>query len=152
MLTGLSTNMSSRLHHVGFVVSSIPQEIGKFADSIGAQWNETIVYDPLQKARVTFLRTSCPADALIELVEPVGDESPVLQFLRKGGGLHHLCYEVDDLDAHLKAMRLKGAVIVRRPRPAVAFENRRVAWTFTGEKLLLEFLEKHLVPAALTPV
>jgi methylmalonyl-CoA/ethylmalonyl-CoA epimerase len=141
-------NGSSRLHHIGFVVASIPQQIERLADSIGAQWNETILHDPLQKARVTFLRTSCPSDALIELVEPAGEESPVLQFLQKGGGLHHLCYEVQDLDAHLKTMRLKGAVIVRRPLPAVAFDNRRIAWTCTRQKLLLEFLEKEVLQEA----
>jgi len=110
--------------------------------SLGADWDKTIFHDPLQKARVAFLRTPCPADALIELVEPAGEGSPILQFLQKGGGLHHLCYEVEDLDAHLRTMRQKGAVVVRRPLPAVAFENRRIAWTFTGQKLLLEFLER----------
>lgn len=110
--------------------------------SLGADWDKIIFHDPLQKARVTFLRTPCPTDALIELVEPAGEGSPILQFLQKGGGLHHLCYEVEDLDAHLRTMRQKGAVVVRQPLPAVAFENRRIAWTFTGQKLLLEFLER----------
>jgi methylmalonyl-CoA/ethylmalonyl-CoA epimerase len=142
MHTGFTMNGGSRLHHIGFVVASIAQEIERFADSIGAHWNETILHDPLQKARVAFLRTSGPTDALVELIEPAGEGSPVQQFLQKGGGLHHLCYEVDDLEDHLRAMRLKGAVVVRGPRPALAFDNRRIAWTFTREKLLLEFLER----------
>jgi methylmalonyl-CoA/ethylmalonyl-CoA epimerase len=133
---------TASLHHVGFVVSSIQHEVREFAGSVGAQWDEVIFEDPLQKAKVTFLRSSCPADALIELVEPAPMQSPVLQFLEKGGGLHHMCYEVDDLDAHLRTMREHGAVMVRRPLPAVAFGNRRIAWTLTKGKLLLEFLER----------
>jgi methylmalonyl-CoA/ethylmalonyl-CoA epimerase len=135
-------NEGIRLHHVGFVVSSIPNEIEGFAESVGAHWDERIFHDPLQRARVTFLRTRCSTDALIELVEPAEEKSPIFRFLQEGGGLHHLCYEVEDLDAHLRSVRRKGMVVVKRPRPAVAFENRRIAWTFTGQKLLLEFLER----------
>jgi methylmalonyl-CoA/ethylmalonyl-CoA epimerase len=130
-----------RIHHVGFVVSNIAAEIGGFLASLQATWNEKIFMDPLQKVKVAFLRTPNRADAQIELVEPVVPDSPVLAFLNKGGGLHHLCYEVDDLDEHLRSMRLQGHVLVRKPHPAVAFENRRIAWTITKQKLLLEFLE-----------
>jgi methylmalonyl-CoA/ethylmalonyl-CoA epimerase len=133
---------STRLHHVGFVVPSISDGVEGFRQSMGADWDTQIFHDPLQKAKVTFLRTLCPSDALIELVEPAGEGSPVLHFLQKGGGLHHLCYEVEDLDAHLIAMRLDGSVIVRRALPAIAFENRRIAWALTRQKLLLEFLER----------
>lgn len=135
-------NQSTRLHHVGFVVASISNGIEGFKDSMGADWNREIFHDPLQKAKVTFLRTPSPTDALIELVEPAGEGSPVLHFLQKGGGLHHLCYEVEDLDSHLTTMRLNGAVVVRRALPAIAFHNRRIAWVLTGQKLLLEFLER----------
>lgn len=135
-------NQSARLHHVGFVVPSICDEVEGFRECMGADWDGEIVHDPLQKARVTFLRTPAPSDALIELVEPAGEGSPVLHFLQKGGGLHHLCYEVEDLDAHLVTMRKNGAVVVRRALPAIAFQNRRIAWTFTAQKLLLEFLER----------
>jgi methylmalonyl-CoA/ethylmalonyl-CoA epimerase len=131
-----------RLHHIGFVVSNIHKEIKQFARSIGASENSRIYHDPLQKVRVSFLQTKCPRDAQIELVEPAAPDSPVLNFLNKGGGLHHLCYEVTDLDAHLSKMRKGGAVIVKPPLPAVAFENRRIGWVFTRQKLLLEFLEE----------
>ena len=133
---------STRLHHVGFVVPSISNGVEGFRQSMGADWDTQIFHDPLQKAKVTFLRTPCPSDALIELVEPAGEGSPVLHFLQKGGGLHHLCYEVEDLDAHLTAMRLNGSVIVRRALPANAFQNRSIDWSLTGQKLLLEFLER----------
>jgi methylmalonyl-CoA/ethylmalonyl-CoA epimerase len=135
-------NPSTRLHHVGFVVPSISDGVGDFRKCTGADWDGEVFHDPLQKAKVTFLRTPCASDALIELVEPAGEGSPVLHFLQKGGGLHHLCYEVDDLDAYLITMRLNGAVVVRRPLPAIAFQNRRIAWALTGQKLLLEFLER----------
>jgi methylmalonyl-CoA/ethylmalonyl-CoA epimerase len=132
----------SRLHHVGFVISDIEAEIRALAKSIDAAWDARIFDDPLQKVRVSFLRTSCPQDALIELVQPAGEGSPVLNFLNKGGGLHHLCYEVIDLETHLTKLRNQGAIVVKPPLPAVAFDYRRIAWVLTKQKLLLEFLEK----------
>jgi methylmalonyl-CoA/ethylmalonyl-CoA epimerase len=131
------------LHHIGFVVSSIQNEVDAFAISIGASWNGRTFHDPLQKVKITFLRTECKEDALIELVEPVGTDSPVLHFLERGGGLHHLCYEVTDLHNHLSKMRAMGAVIVKPPLSAVAFEGRRISWVVTRQRLLLEFLERN---------
>src|SRR5690242_19652612 len=120
-------NKVSRLHHIGFVVGSISDDIYSFAKSVECNWDHLIFHDPLQRARVAFLKPACATDPLIELVEPAEEGSPILQFLQKGGGLHHLCYEVPDLEANLHAMRGTGAVVVKRPRPAVAFANRRIA-------------------------
>ena len=83
-------------------------------------------------------------DPQIELVEPAGEDSPVLRFLEQGGGLHHVCYEVADLEEQLVEFRSRGAVIARRPKPAVAFGGRRIAWVITAEKLLVELLEEKL--------
>jgi methylmalonyl-CoA/ethylmalonyl-CoA epimerase len=74
-------------------------------------------------------------------VEPAGEDSPVSRFSKQGGGLHHLCYEVGDLAEHLKFVKAARCVVVRAPRPAVAFEQRLIAWALTPERLLLEFLE-----------
>lgn len=137
----LTSPYGTRLHHVGFVVAAIQGSIQGFVRSLAAQWDEKIFHDPLQKVRVTFLQTQNPGDAQVELVEPAAEDSPILSFLQKGGGLHHLCYEVTNLDSELDEMRSRGLVVVRKPLPAIAFENRRIAWLSTKQKLLLEFLE-----------
>jgi methylmalonyl-CoA/ethylmalonyl-CoA epimerase len=130
-----------RLHHVGYVVRSIEDMADRFALSIGAAWDRNVILDPLQAARVTFLGNGPP---LVELVQPEGDHSPVLNFLKRGGGLHHLCYEVNSLERQLQASRAIGGTMVRAPLPAVAFQGRRVAWVVTKDRLLLEFLESSL--------
>ncbi len=99
-----------------------------------------IYEDPHQVVKVTFLTTRS-GDAQIELVEPAGDRSPVLRFLKeKGGGMHHFCYEVADLDRSMAEMKAQGSLIARRAKPAVAFQGRRIAWMLTPEKLLVELL------------
>ena len=130
------------LHHVGFVVAAIVPAMEGFLFSLNASWDQRVSEDPLQKVKVAFLTTR-PGEPQIELVEPVGDRSPVYKFLvEKGGGLHHLCYETDDLKAEVDAFRSRRAILVRPAVPAVAFEGRRIAWVLTRERLLVELLER----------
>lgn len=131
-----------RLHHMGFVVSSIEASMPGFVKSLSATWDGRIFEDPNQKVKVAFLQTR-PEDAQVELVEPAGEDSPVSKFLReRGGGLHHACYEVADLEHALTDFHSRGAVIAKRPKPAVAFDGRRIAWVLTAEKFLVELLEE----------
>jgi methylmalonyl-CoA/ethylmalonyl-CoA epimerase len=130
------------LHHIGFVVSSIRDEIEGFTSSVGATWNGEIFDDPLQQVRVTFLQPASANEAAIELIEPTLDNSPVSRFLERGGGLHHLCYEVDDLEDALKLARARGSLVVKQPLPAVAFRGRRIAWVVTRNRLVIEYLER----------
>jgi methylmalonyl-CoA/ethylmalonyl-CoA epimerase len=128
-------------HHVGFVVASIQDSVQSFAASLDATWDGEIIHDPNQLVRVTFLHGKHAADPLVELVEPAGEKSPVLSFLQRGGGLHHICHQVDNLEEQLRRSRAAGGLITRPPLPAVAFGGRRIAWVYTKNKLLIEYLE-----------
>jgi len=134
---------SIRLHHVGYVVRSIQETADRFAQSVAASWDQKIIQDPLQDAKVSFLAGVAQEFPLVELVEPASEGSPVANFLKRGGGLHHLCYEVESLDRQLEFSRAIGGKIVRPPLPAVAFGGRRIAWVYTKDRLLLEFLDAH---------
>ncbi len=128
-------------HHVGFVVTSIENSAQGFASALQAEWDEQVFHDPKQGVRVTFLQSRREGDPLWELVEPADDQSPVHSFAAKGGGLHHVCYVVDDLGQALGDARSLGALIARQPTPAVAFGGRRIAWIYTKNRLLIEYLE-----------
>lgn len=128
-------------HHIGFVVASIQGTVHDFAESLHAVWDGHIVHDANQLVRVTFLASRNPADPLFELVEPAGEKSPVLSFAQKGGGLHHICYAVHSLETTLAESRKSGMMIVRPPLPAAAFGGRRIAWVYSRNKLLIEYLE-----------
>jgi len=130
-----------RLDHVGYVVADLQTQSEGFCRSMNCVWDGRIIHDPIQKVYVTFLRTASGNEPQIELVAPAGEGSPVTRFLEKGGGLHHLCYEVGNLELRLEEMRSQGCLPVKRPQPAVAFGGRRIAWVLTREKLLIELLE-----------
>lgn len=87
-----------RLNHVGVATSSIEQSVALYRERMGA----TIVRDPFdlpaQGVRVCFIDTP---NSQIELVEPLGEGSPIHKFLERfpEGGQHHLCFEVPDIEA-----------------------------------------------------
>jgi len=129
------------LHHVGYVVSSIALSIDGWRSAVSPVSVSPAFDDIIQGARVIFLDLPAPAVKL-ELIEPLGPQSPVAAFERKGGGLHHLCFEVDDLDQQISKMKAFKAMLIRHPQPAIAFGGRRIAWMITREKLLVEYLER----------
>jgi len=131
------------LHHLGFVVPSISAVAEGFAASISACWDSRIIHDPLQRVRVAFFNPVDTRNPVFELVEPASDVSPVSNFLKKGGGLHHVCYQIDDLEAGLTDARRAGLVMVAVAAPAVAFDGRRIAWVCSKNRLLIELLERH---------
>ena len=133
-----------RLHHLGFVVASIEESVAGYIEQFGLSWDERVFHDPFQRVRVTFLRTANAGEPRFELVEPAGEGSPVTRFLALGGGLHHLCYEVEDIFAALEDARKQGGVVLRSPKPAVAFEGRPIAWVRTKQKVLVEYLQRTL--------
>jgi methylmalonyl-CoA/ethylmalonyl-CoA epimerase len=130
------------LHHLGFVVKSISAVADEFAVSISARWDGEITHDPIQRVRVAFFSPVDSRNPVFELVEPASEISPVGKFLEKGGGLHHVCYEIDDLESGLREAHSAGLIIVATPAPAVAFGGRRIAWVCSKIRLLVELLER----------
>jgi methylmalonyl-CoA/ethylmalonyl-CoA epimerase len=130
------------LHHLGVVVASISNVAQEFAAFMSADWDGQIIHDPIQEVRVAFFRPFDSRNPVFELVEPAAEASPVTNFLSKLVGLHHICYEIDDLELGLQAARSAGLFIVSAPKPAVAFDGRRIAWVTSKQRLLIEFLER----------
>ncbi len=130
------------LHHVGYVVTSIAESIDRWRQAVLPIFSSEVFDDAIQRARVIFLDLPPDGAVKLELVEPLGPDSPVSNFNQKGGGLHHLCFEVDDIEQQIGKMKLLKAILIRQPQPAAAFGGRRIAWMRTCDKLLVEYLER----------
>ena len=87
--------MIGRLNHVAIAVRDIATASRMYRDTLGA---EVSIPEPLPEHGVTVVFISLP-NTKIELLEPLGSDSPVAKFLEKNpdGGMHHVCYEVDDI-------------------------------------------------------
>ena len=103
-----------RLNHVGVATPSIGDSIAFYRDVMGATSIGAAFDLPAQGVRVCFVDTVNPDGSLgtqIELIEPLGADSPIAAFIAKNpaGGQHHLCYEVPDIDEALAWFRGEGA-------------------------------------------
>jgi len=130
------------LHHVGYVVTSIAESLDRWQRAVLPVSISAAFEDAIQRARVIFLDLPPDGAVKLELVEPLGPDSPVASFDQKGGGLHHLCFEVDDIEQQIDKMKLLKGMLIRRPQTAVAFGGRRIAWMRSCDKLLVEYLER----------
>jgi methylmalonyl-CoA/ethylmalonyl-CoA epimerase len=104
-----------RLNHVGVATPSIERSVALYRDLLGA----TTIHEPFdlppQKVRVCFVDLP---NSQIELLEPLGEGSPIAKFLEKNpaGGQHHVCFEVPDIRAAKTEMERKGARVLGEPR------------------------------------
>lgn len=130
-----------RFHHVGYAVANIRAYLEDFAIPLFSPVDiSEPVADTTQKVRVCFVRMA--GGTVIELVEPLGDDSPVHAVIgSKRGGLYHLCYEVDDLDNAIDRFRGKHCLPLGRPVPAAAFGGRRIVFLMTPQHDLVELVE-----------
>ena len=104
-----------RLNHVGVATASIAESVARYRDLLGA----TKIHEPFdlppQGVRVCFVDTP---NSQIELIEPLGENSPLVKFLEKNpaGGQHHVCFEVPDIDEAKAELEAKGAKVLGEPR------------------------------------
>lgn len=109
--------MIGRLNHVGIAVPSIEAAKATYRDLYGVPASEiTETQDlPAQGVRFAFVNV---ANSQIELIEPLGEDSPLLKFLERNpsGGQHHVCFEVADIYAARDEMIVRGAKVLNEPR------------------------------------
>ena len=104
-----------RLNHVGVATPSIEDSIATYRDLLGAEVIGAPFDLPAQGVRVCFVDTP---NSQIELIEPLGPDSPIVKFLEKNplGGQHHVCYEVPDIQEAKAWFESKGAKVLGEPR------------------------------------
>ncbi len=126
-----------QFNHVGVAVANIEQSVEMYVRCFGAVAEGETFTDELQQVRLRFLDLG---GSKIELLEPLSETSPLQGLVRRGIGLYHICHEVSDLNATLEHVTRNGAKIISPPKPAIAFQNRRVAFVMLSG-LMVEFLE-----------
>jgi methylmalonyl-CoA/ethylmalonyl-CoA epimerase len=104
-----------RLNHVGVATPSIEASVAHYRETMGAEVVREPFDLPAQGVRVCFVDTP---NSQIELIEPLGDGSPILNFLEKNplGGQHHLCFEVPDIHEAKAWFEGRGARVLGEPR------------------------------------
>ena len=132
--------MLGRLNHVALVVPDLAAAARLYRDKLQAKVSEP---QALPEHGVTVVFVDLP-NARIELMEPLGDASPIAGFLARNpdGGMHHLCYEVDDIRAACDRLRREGARLLGGGEPKVGAHGNPVLFLhpkdFAGTLIELE--------------
>lgn len=130
-----------KLHHIGIVVENIQKSLGELTKYLDFESTTMPSLVGSQNVNICFLKTN---NVFLELIEPAEENSPISNFIKKGGGFHHLCFEVDDIHLELEKMKKNGARIV--VDVVKGFEERLIAFVMLDMKNtncnLIELAEK----------
>jgi methylmalonyl-CoA/ethylmalonyl-CoA epimerase len=132
--------MIGRLNHVAIATKDVKKASEVYRATLGAKVSEPV---PLPDHGVVTVFVELP-NTKIELLEPLGENSPIAKFLEKNpaGGMHHVCYEVDDIYAARDRMKAAGATITGTGEPRIGAHGKPVIFLhpkdFVGTLVELE--------------
>ena len=132
--------MIGRLNHVAIAVRDIAAASRVYRDTLGAEVSAAV---PQPDHGVTTVFITLP-NTKIELLEPFGTDSPIAKFLERNpdGGMHHLCYEVDNIIAARDQLKAKGARVLGDGNPKLGAHGKPVLFLhpkdFTGALIEIE--------------
>ena len=116
--------MPKKISHIGIAVTSIEAAAPFYRDVLGMEFEGTEVVAE-QKVKVAFFVVG---ESRIELLEPTAEDSPVAKFLAKNGpGVHHVAYEVADIEQRLAALKAEGVRLIDEA-PRTGAHNTRIAF------------------------
>jgi methylmalonyl-CoA/ethylmalonyl-CoA epimerase len=132
--------MIGRLNHVAIAVRDLERAARIYRDILGAEVSAPV---PLREHGVTTVFVTLP-NTKIELISPLGQQSPIEKFLQRNpeGGIHHVCYEVDDIAAARDKLKVAGARVVGDGEPKIGAHGKPVIFLhpkdFAGTLIELE--------------
>ena len=128
-----------KINHLGIATKGIDEALKFWSDALGLENVHTEVVED-QKVRVAMLPLG---ESRIELLEPTSEDSPISKFLEKrGGGIHHIAVEVEDIEASLEKLKLQGMRLIDE-RPRIGAEGCLVAFVHPSASngVLLELVQ-----------
>jgi methylmalonyl-CoA/ethylmalonyl-CoA epimerase len=132
-----------KFHHIAIVLDRIEEKIAWYCKMYAAERLGDIFIDKNQRVKVQFIKTS---NIMIELLGPLGDDSPVSSFLNKHGSgrIYHIAFEVDDLNKMESEIRNKGGVVISRTEDG--WQNIEVLFAIffinNGEEQIIEYIKQ----------
>ena len=116
--------MIGRLNHVAIAVPDLDAATATYRDTLGATVSAPL---DLPEHGVTTVFVELP-NTKIELLKPLGENSPIARFLEKNadGGVHHVCYEVDDIEAARQKLEADGARVLGDGKPRIGAHGKPV--------------------------
>ncbi|HEX6628863.1 MAG TPA: methylmalonyl-CoA epimerase [Gemmatimonadaceae bacterium] len=117
-----STPRGTRVSHIGIAVKALAETLPFFRDVLG------LTEIPLDDADGASIVGLSAGESIVELLEAENEESPIARFIdKRGPGIHHICFSVDDLDGTLDRCRRAGVQLIDE-KPRLGAEGKRIAF------------------------
>lgn len=126
-----------QFHHIGLACRDLARD-RRDHELLGYRAEGEVFEDPLQRIRGLFMTLG---PMRVELLEPLDDTSPLWAYLKRGIKIYHQCFLCHDIRQTIEHLTTQGARVASPPKPAVAFDNRLIAFLLLPSQLLIELIE-----------
>ncbi len=127
------------IDHIGIAVKSIEAGIEHWIGVFGYKQMTEVILNTRQKVKVVFLTKE--NSLTVKFIEPSGETSPLNRFVKRGGGLHHLCFKCDNMDNEVARLQTHGVRVLAKSQPGEAFESENIAFVYTKQGVNVEIID-----------
>ena len=128
-----------KIDHICFAVKNISEGVSYWESVFGYRQMTEVVVNTLQKVKVVFLAKK--ESILIKLIEPTEENQSLINFVNRGGGFHHLCFRVEDMNKKISELKEKGLLTLVPPQPGEAFNNHEIAFMLAKYGINIELID-----------
>lgn len=128
-----------KIDHISFAVKDIAEGIEYWKRVFGYKQMTGVVENSRQLVKVVFLTKE---DSItVKLIEPLGDNTSLINFVNRGGGFHHICFKCNDLTDTIEELKREGLLILVQPQPGEAFNNNNIAFLLGKYGMNIELID-----------
>jgi len=127
------------IDHICFAVKDLEKAIKDWEYVFGYRQMTEMVTNTLQKVNVVFLTKK--NSITIKLIEPLKNNFSILEFIKRGGSFHHLCFKCLNIENTMNDLSKKGIITLVPPEPGEAFENENIAFMLTRFGINFELID-----------
>lgn len=130
------------IDHLGVAVHDLDAGIQQWQDIFGYTRLTEPVVNTRQMVNVVFLEKK--GSLTIKLISPTSEESSIFRFTKRGGGLHHICFKVDDVNKSAIELQAHGLKVLAEPQPGEAFGDELIAFLSARNGLNIELIDTNI--------
>ena len=127
------------IDHICFAVKDIKETIAYWEEVFGYKQLTKPIINSRQKVKVVFLAKT--NSITVKLIEPLTDNRTLTNYVKMGGGFHHVCFKCDRLGEKIRELEKKGVRLLVAPQPGEAFENNNIAFFWAKNRINFELIE-----------
>ena len=127
------------IDHICFAVKNLTEGVAYWEKVFGYMQKTHEIINSKQKVKVVFLKKENSID--IKLIEPVEGNTALINFVKRGGGYHHLCFKCDNLDLTLNELKEEGLLTLVEPQSGEAFNGHNIAFLLAKYGINIELID-----------